>query len=134
MSIPVNAPLFDQSECRNDDERRFLERLNERAKRGDWAADSWSHTTDHVLIASAYASHNNHDIRADYFGDRLLLGGDETGQYVTELDPADPEVTVVTSKSPEEMADIAADWFEDHFAQHRVWVPSEGKWKMQKRK
>jgi len=116
VAVPIIAPRLHlhRNECNNENERRFLERLNERAKQGGWHGESWSHTTDHVLIVISYASHNNREPRADYFGDRLLLGGDETGQYVTELDPASPDVTVVTAGSPEEMADAAADWFEGH--------------------
>lgn len=115
MPIPVSAPRLGVggvSECNSDDERRFLERLNARAAQGGWRTDSWSH--DHVLLVLWGHPHNNRDTRVDYFGDRLLMGGNETGQYVTDLDPASPDVTLVTTGTPEEMADAAADRLEAH--------------------
>lgn len=124
--VPVNAPRLSQIECRNERERRFLQRLNERAKAGGWRADSWSHTTDHVQLVIPYATYHNHEPRADYFGDRLLLGGDETGQYVTELDPADPTVKELRSDSPEKLADATADFFENCLRRRRRWTPGEG--------
>jgi len=122
VPIPVVAPRLGlyRDECNNDKDRRYLERLNERAKHGRWRTDSWLHTTDHVLIVFFGTTHKNRDTRANYFGDRLLLGGDERGQYVTELDPNDPDVTAVTSGTPEEMADVTADWFEDHLPGRRL--------------
>ena len=116
--VPVVAPRLDQSECRNELERRFLEHLDYRAGRGGWYADSWSHTTDHVLISISLVRDNTvyRDLRADFFGDRLLLGYDETHQFVTELDPAQPGVTQVVLPTPEAMAAAAADWFERELA------------------
>jgi hypothetical protein len=121
VPVPVNAPRLGigLNACNNENERRFLKRLNERALRGKWRTDSWSHTTNHVLIVFWGTTHKNRDTRADYFGDRLVLGGDETGQYVTELDPNSPDVTVVTTGTPEEMAEYCADWFEDHLPGRR---------------
>jgi len=112
--IPVNAPRLGQSECRNEGERRFLERLDRRAGQGGWYADSWSHTTDHVLISISIVRGDAvyRDLRADFFGDRLLLGYDETHQFVTGLDPARRGVTEIVLPTPEEMAEAAADWFE----------------------
>ena len=119
VPIQVVAPRLDQSECRNHLERRFLERLDRRAERAGWYADSWSHTTDHVLVAISLWRDGGpvyRDLRADFFGDRLLLGDDETHQFVTELDPDLPGVTAVELPTPEAMADVAADWFERELA------------------
>ena len=115
MTVSIAAVRLDVTECRDDIERRFLEVLNERASRRDWHADSWSHLTDHVLVAISYIDGGavDFDARADFFGERLLLGYDETHQFVTDLDPDDPSVTVLRG-SPEELANAAADWFERH--------------------
>lgn len=119
VPIQVVAPRLGQSECRNDLERRFLERLDHRAERAGWYSDSWSHTTDHVLIAISLWRGDGpvyRALRADFFGDRLLLGDDETLQFATGLDPDRPGVTAVVLPMPEAMADAAADWFEQELA------------------
>jgi hypothetical protein len=120
VPIPVIAPRLGlyADECNNVNERRFLERLNQRAERGGWYTDSWSHTTDHLLVAISLVRDNcvYRDLRVDFFGDVLRFGDDETHQFVTPLDPANPGVTEVVLTTPEAMAEAAADWFERELA------------------
>ena len=121
MPVPVFAPrLLDESdsECENDLERRFLERLNERAAKRSWYADCWSHLTDHVVISIHLPKKKggSQEARTDFFGSRLLLGYDETGQFATELDPTNPSVTLIPCGTPESLADAAADWLEEQIA------------------
>lgn len=120
MAIPVTAPRLGLyvDECNNVAEQRFLKRLNQRAELGGWYTDSWSHTTNHVLVAISLVRNNCvwRDLRADFFGDLLLLGYDETHQFVTPLDRANPRVKSVALTTPEAMAEAAADWFESELA------------------
>ncbi|QDT18164.1 hypothetical protein [Alienimonas californiensis] len=118
VPVPVVALRLGQCECRNDLECRFLERLDDRANCGGSYADSWSHTTDHALIAISLVRDNcvYRDLRADFLGDRLLVGYDETHQFGTPLDAARPGVTEVVLPTPEAMAEAAADWFERELA------------------
>ncbi|MGA2498291.1 MAG: hypothetical protein ABSH20_11155 [Tepidisphaeraceae bacterium] len=118
MPVAVNAPRFDVTECRDQPERRFLERLSARATRGGWFADSWSHLSDHVIISIVIRRQGvvTRPLRADFFGSRLVLGDDETHQFVTELNAGLPGVTVVPTGAPEELAEIAADWLESQIS------------------
>lgn len=127
LPIPVVAPrLLDEYNryCRNELERRFLERLNDRAEKGNWCADCWSHLTDHVLISIYLPGDKARSLRVDFFGSRLLLGYDETHQFVTELNPDNPLVTVVPDGTPEQLAVIAADWLESELAE---WIKRQPK-------
>ena len=120
MAVPVHAPRFDVQECRDDVAREFVERLHQRAERGDWYADSWSHLRDRVVIAVTLTDRERRlalrTLRADYVGPHLLLGEDETQQFATDLDPARPGVTLVTEGRPQDLADAAADWLEREMA------------------
>lgn len=121
-SVPVVAPRLLQDSCRDQLERRFLEQLNYRAEKGGWYADSWSHLSDHVVISIALTKGNAvvRTTRVDFFGTRLVLGLDETHSFVTELNPASPDVKVVSTGAPEALADVAADWLESEIAR---WNP-----------
>jgi hypothetical protein len=116
MSIPVHAPRFDLQECCDEGAREFVERLHQRAERGDWYADSLSHLRDHVVIAVTLTDRDRRSalrtLRTDYVGPHLLLGDDETQQFATDLDPARQGVTLVSDGLPRELADVAADWLE----------------------
>jgi len=62
-------------------------------------------------------------LRIDFEGRRVVLGEDETGQLVTELNPKRADVTVREDSggTAEFFADVAADWVE-----RELRAPSNG--------
>lgn len=115
--IAVNAPELGPDVCRNEYEREFLESLNLRAERGSWAPCAAYLWDDRIMLAVCLIdldpAHNRvlRDLRIDFFGQYVLCGDDETGQYATDLDPTHSDV-VIAEGTPLELAEFAADWLE----------------------
>lgn len=131
------APRLRLGEVRTAEERAFVGCLEERATRGDWLGDSWI-WEDRLIVSVSPQDEEERvilrTIRADFFGDRVVIGDDPTDQIVGDLDRAQQGVAV-KSGPPEELAEFVADWFERELArpierrewkhatfEHREWV------------
>jgi hypothetical protein len=116
--VPVTAPRFDLAECNSDAERAFLVALHARAEAGGWFADSWR-VWDNRLTLSVSPCDDEPEyncvlrtLRVDFDGAVVRLGPDETHQFVTDLDPARPGVSMMSGLPIAELAAAAADWLE----------------------
>ncbi|MBX9623890.1 MAG: hypothetical protein K2X82_08745 [Gemmataceae bacterium] len=116
--LPVTAPRFDLAECNSDAERAFVEALHARAEVGGWFADSWR-VWDGRLTLSVCPCDGDPEyncvlrtLRVDFDGAAVRFGPDETHQFVTDLDPGRPGVSVLTGRPTAELATAAADWLE----------------------
>jgi hypothetical protein len=113
--IPVHAPRFFVTECNSEREREFIEGLHARAELGQWYADTWARDDRFVLSISLSDPQMRcvlRDLRVDFDGVTLWTGPDETHQFVTDLDPARPGVTMVTDRPIGELSALAADYLE----------------------
>lgn len=133
MAVPVTAPGLGIDTCRNDDERRYLERLDARVTQGGWRPDAWPHAAGHVIVSVCPVDAEQRSLlrtlRADYVHPQLLFGPDETHQFATDLDPSRPGVTLLPNGRPEDLADAAADWFESELSRQIVreeWIVPGG--------
>jgi hypothetical protein len=123
---------------RNPQEAEFLAALYARAVSGSWHADAWPWEDRLIITISPSDSEANtilRTLRADYFGDRVVVGLDPTHQLAGDLDGARADVFSKASPSPAELAEFAADWLERELArpidrlewkswtyEHREWV------------
>jgi hypothetical protein len=117
----VNAPRFDLGECNNEREREFLELLHAHAEAGDWIADSWPRDDRIVLSVCPIDTERRcvlRTLRVDFDGVAVSYGPDETHQFVTDLDPARPDVTVMSGRPVADLALAAATWL-----QREMWRP-----------
>jgi len=113
--IPVAAPRFDITECRNERERAFIEALHARAVSGGWCADWWPRTDRLMLSVSPIDPDHNlvlRTLRIDFDGSAVQFGPDETHQFATDLDSARAGVYERSGQPVTELADAAADWLE----------------------
>jgi len=115
--VRVVAPRFHLTECNTDREREFIEALHARAAAGGWYAGAWPRG-DRVIL---YVCLSDRDpayncvlrtLRVDFDGTAVWFGPDETHQFVTDLDPARPSVSVLSDRSVDQLAAAAADWLE----------------------
>jgi hypothetical protein len=111
----VNAPRFDLGECNNEREREFAELLHAHAEAGGWFADSWR-LDDRIVLSVCLSDPERRGVlrtlRVDFDGVAVSYGPDETHQFVTDLDPARPDVTVMSGRSVAELALAAATWLQ----------------------
>lgn len=116
--VTVSAPRFDLDECNSEAERAFVEALHARAEAGGWFADSWRVWGDRLTLSVCPCDNEPEyncvlrTLRVDFDGTVVRFGPDETHQFVTDLDPARPGVSVLSGLPVAELAAAAADWLE----------------------
>jgi hypothetical protein len=115
--VPVVAPRFDLAACNSEAERAFIEAIHARAEAGGWYADAWPRAERVVLSVCPFDSDPAYNcvlrtLRVDFDGAAVWFGPDETHQFVTDLDPARPGVSVLSGRPVAELAAAAADWLE----------------------
>lgn len=109
------APRFGIDDGRMAEEAEFVWALHRPAESGDWYADAWPR--EHCLTLTVCPSDQETNgilrtLRIDFFGDRVLVGEDETQQLATELDVGRSGVYSMVGASPDALAEYAADWLE----------------------
>jgi len=133
--LQVHAPRLDATECRDQRELEFLNRLQLRAESANWRGTAWGHET--LLVIGVDVSDNEcncvvRSLRVDFNGERVLCGDDETSQYVTDLSPDGPGVATYERQSPATLADLAADWLERELAR-KIVRQEWNKWRFKRR-
>jgi hypothetical protein len=117
----VSAPRSALGECNNEREREFVELLHAYAEAGGWFADSWPRD-DRIVLSVCPSDPEQRcvlrTLRVDFDGVAVSYGPDETHQFVTDLDPTRPDVTVMSGRPVAELALAAATWL-----QREMWRP-----------
>jgi hypothetical protein len=113
--VRVNALRFYLDECNTERERDFIELLHARAEAGGWFADSWPRE-DRIILSVCPCDPEYRcvlrTLRVDFDGVAVSFGPDETHQFATDLDPARPDVLVLSGRPMAELASAAATWLE----------------------
>lgn len=115
--IPKFNDLSDveYTDYRNDEEREFMTVLNSRfaewEKFGIGDGDFFMFY-DRDILSLGIEIYTFRDLRIDFTGIAVLMGKDETSQYVTRLYEYDPAVIVYErfDHTISQLAEIAADW------------------------
>lgn len=110
-----NLSDIEYGDYRNEEEREFMTTLNARA--AEWKVfgiceNDWIMFYDGEVLSLGIYIYNFRDLRVDFTETSLLLGKDETSQYVTKLNPNNPQVKVYqkVAYSTAQLAEITADW------------------------
>lgn len=130
--IPKFNDLSDveYSDYRNEEEREFMTILNSYAAEwkpfGVWGEDLFLFY-DRGDLSLGICIYSFRDLRIDFTETSLLLGEDETHQYVTKLNPNNPQVKVYQKAdySTAQLAEIAADWITHELSRKielREWI------------
>jgi hypothetical protein len=116
--VQVSAPRFDLVECNSEAERVFIEALHARAVAGGWFADAWRVWEGRLTLSVCPCDREPEcncvlrTLRVDFDGTSVRFGPDETHQFVTDLDPDRPGVSVLSGRPIAELAANAANWLE----------------------
>lgn len=119
--------VLEDSDFRSQDERDFANALVIHASKwtefGISSRDGLLHFGEEFFTIAIDVSDQTkpcilRTLRVDYYGDKILLGDDETGQLVTKLDSSWRNVTthIDVDGTPESFAKIAAAWLEKEMA------------------
>lgn len=113
--VPVAAQRFDLAECNTHAEAAFVSALHARAEAGGWYADSWL-WDDRVIVTVDVSDPMENCVlrmlRVDFRDGAVAFGPDETCQLATDLDPAQPGMSVRSGQPASVLANAAADWLE----------------------
>ncbi len=123
LTTPMDSPIpstfhfwldgTGSTDFRSDDEQRFLERLRRCSEASRWNGDAWHLFSDRTIVTVCIGSPVTVTLRADFFGDRVVVGFDTTHQLVEDLPDTDPRTSTFRSGTIEDMADFAGRFFVD---------------------
>jgi hypothetical protein len=125
-----NLSDIEYSDYRNEEEREFMTALNARA--AEWKLfgmyeDDWIMFYDGEVLSLGVYIYSFRDLRIDLTETSLLLGEDETHQYVTKLNSNAQGVIEYnkTDYTTAQLAEIAADWITHELSRKielREWI------------